>query len=301
VRDATRAELFRGLAVMAETPGAPHAQISEALGLPGVPSSSEYSDVFLFQLYPYASVYLGPEGMMGGEARDRVAGLWRALGLTPPPEPDHLAALVGLLASLAERAASVQEPAERLLVDRARAALLEEHLNPWVFAYLDRVEELAGPTYRAWASILAEALYAELEHVSAVPDAGVEGAQALLSAHLRAAPTVPDPRTSGTGAFLEGLLAPVRSGVILTRADLAGIATALDLGLRAGERRYALEHLLTQNPEGMLQALATECRRQGERHAARTRLPLLADFFVERARSTAGLLETLADEATAPA
>ena len=36
--------------------------------------------------------------MLGGEARDRIAGFWRALGLVPPPEPDHLAVMLGLYA-----------------------------------------------------------------------------------------------------------------------------------------------------------------------------------------------------------
>ena len=98
--EAPRAELLRGLAVFAEAPGPSHAALADALGIPGVPDAAAYSDVFLFQLYPYAPVHLGPEGMMGGEARDRVAGFWRAVGRTPPPEPDHLAALLGLYAAL---------------------------------------------------------------------------------------------------------------------------------------------------------------------------------------------------------
>jgi sulfite exporter TauE/SafE len=38
--------------------------------------------------------------MLGGAARERVAGFWRAVGLVPPPEPDHLAALLGLAAGV---------------------------------------------------------------------------------------------------------------------------------------------------------------------------------------------------------
>ena len=54
---------------------------------------------------PYASVYLGPDGALGGEGADRAAGFWRASGLTPPAEPDHLTALLALYASLGEAAA----------------------------------------------------------------------------------------------------------------------------------------------------------------------------------------------------
>src|ERR1041385_8304290 len=96
-------EIFRALAVFAEPPGrAGVGRVAEVLGLGDVPEASAYTDVFVFQLYPYASVYLGDEGMLGGEARDRVAGFLKALGLEPTHEPDHLAAMLGAYASLAE-------------------------------------------------------------------------------------------------------------------------------------------------------------------------------------------------------
>lgn len=294
--DAPRAELLRGLAVMAEVPGPQHATLAEALGLPGVPTASEYSDVFLFQLYPYASVHLGPEGMMGGEARDRIAGFWRALGLSPPAEPDHLAALVGLYASLLEREAGTPDEAERALLSTARAALLIEHLAPWIFLFLERIRELAGPHYAAWAVLLSDALHAEITESGS--------GEAALSSHLRAAPPLPDPREEGSEAFLQGLLAPVRAGAILTRADLAAVAGELDMGLRAGERRYALEHLLAQGAEGLLRSLAPVFRRQGAFQAAwadrvATEGSAVAEgarFLARRAEETSDLLELLADE-----
>ena len=293
---------LRGLAVFAEPPGDEHAGIGAALGLEAVPTPADYSDLFLFQLYPYASVYLGPEGMMGGVARERIAGFWRAVGLTPPPEPDHLAALLGLYASLVERAhptdssatspeapgdAGPEAEAESLLSGQAARALFDEHLAPWIFAWLDRMMELGSGAYATWASLLHDVL-AEEFRVSDSPSADLQ--------HLRDAPPLPDPREDGTEAFVTGLLAPVRSGIILTRADLARIARALDLGLRAGERRYALEHLLAQDPERTLAALAAEARRQAGRHQERA--PWLGEsaaFLADRGRATAALCDELVE------
>ena len=85
----TPVELLRALTVLAEPPGPAHARVADALGFSEAPAASDFGDVFLFQLYPYASVHVGAEGMMGGDARQRVAGFWRALGRTPPAEPDH--------------------------------------------------------------------------------------------------------------------------------------------------------------------------------------------------------------------
>ncbi|HEX8421973.1 MAG TPA: hypothetical protein VF634_01095, partial [Pyrinomonadaceae bacterium] len=60
-------ELFRALAVLAEPPVPESARVADALALGALPEASEYTEVFVFQLYPYASVYLGAEGMLGGE------------------------------------------------------------------------------------------------------------------------------------------------------------------------------------------------------------------------------------------
>lgn len=284
-------EVLRGLAVLAEPPAQEHRRVVDALGLGASPTAADYSDVFLFQLYPYASVHLGPEGMMGGEAQGRVTGFWRALGHEPPAEPDHLAALAGLYAALAERERDLSG-AELRLARRSRFALLHEHLAPWVFHFLDRVIELAPAAYGRWAELLSGVLSAEARSIPS--DAFDERA---LPLHLRAAPALPDPRREGAGAFLAGLLAPVRSGFIVTRADLARVSSSLDVGLRAGERRYALEHLLAQDAAGVLRALADEVRRQGALHEGRVEwLGAAARFHAERARDTGDLLDALATD-----
>ena len=68
-------DLIRTLAVFAEAPASEHIHLWKTLGIEESPSASDYADIFLFQLYPYASVHLGPEGMLGGEAQNRVAGI----------------------------------------------------------------------------------------------------------------------------------------------------------------------------------------------------------------------------------
>jgi len=88
---------------------------------------------------------------------------------------------------------------------------------------------------------------------------------------------------------------------MLTRADLASIAGTLDLGLRAGERRYALLSLLSQDPVGVLRALAVEARRQGVMHEGRVECwGAGSDFLAGRARTTAELLEQLATQGFDP-
>jgi nitrate reductase delta subunit len=283
------AAAVRALGVLCEPPDDGSARVADALGLPGVPDPSEYTDVFVFHLYPYASVYLGADGMLGGEARDRIAGFWRALRLAPPAEPDHLAALLGLYASLIEREAEEGDDARRLLWRQARSALLHEHLVSWLPPYLDRVQALAPPAYRAWAGLLRAALCDEI---------AAAGPPEALSAHLRAAPPLPDPRCEGSQAFVTGLLAPVRCGMILTRADLARAARDLGLGMRVGERKFALAALFSQSPDAVLDWLAAEARTCASSHAAHAGATGdAARFWATRASAAADFLNELRSSA----
>lgn len=278
-------ELVRALAVLAEPPDARRARLGKILGLDGDIDPAAYTDVFALQLYPYASVYVGSDGMLGGDAADRVAGFWRALHQTPPPEPDHLAALLGMYASLAEQEAAEADPARCLMWRVSRKALLWEHLASWLFLYLDKLAEIGPPSYRSWGTLLAETLASEI---------GAVGPPDTLPLHLRRAPPLPDPRRDGAAAFVGGLLAPVRSGMVLTRADLARAARDLGLGLRIGERRFILETLLAQDATAMLAWVEAQARTWRSRHQARSGiLGDVATFWSGRAGEAAALLAQL--------
>jgi TorA maturation chaperone TorD len=279
-------ELFRALAVLAEPPVVEAAQVADALELGPLPCAEEYTEVFVFQLYPYASVYLGTEGMMGGEARDRVAGFWRALGETPPGEPDHLSVMLALYARLVEMEENESDEARRASWHGARKAFLWEHLLSWLPFYLDKLETVAAsPFYRRWGEILTAALLDEAKAI---------GEQEQLSLHLRDAPALIDPRRGEVGEFLQSLMAPVRSGMILVRSDLTRAAREIGLGLRLGERKFILKALLSQDAAGVLDWLAQEASRWAERHRLyRGTLGEVARAWEERAAMSANLLREL--------
>lgn len=276
-------ELFRALGALSEPPRPETDRLAALLGLGRAPTAEEYTDLFLFQLYPYASIYLGPEGMLGGEARDRIAGYWRALAETPPAEPDHLAVMLALYARLCELEGAESDPLRRAAAERARAAFLWEHLLSWLPPYLAKLCEIAPPPYAMWGGVLDDSLVAEAKSVRAPSDA--------LPLHLREARALADPATEGWGAFLDGLLAPISSGLILARADLARAARELGLGLRAGERRFMLRSLLEQDAPAVLEWLGREAVAWGERHARREdTLGEIARYWAERAGRTSQLI-----------
>ncbi|MGH3224715.1 MAG: molecular chaperone TorD family protein, partial [Streptosporangiaceae bacterium] len=251
---AGRAELFRALGAVAGDPADARTACA-ALGLP-VPDHAEHTEVFVLNCPPYAAVYLGAEGRLGGEAADRAAGFWRAIGVAPPAEPDHLTALFSLYARLGEAAAGALAPSTADALTRARQALFWEHLWPWLPCYLDAVDDLGTPVLGSWARLVGRALAAERGRHP--------GGRLPLA--LRAAPAS---QPAGVGALLDVLTTPVRSGFVLTRRRLAAAAAQAGAGHRIGERRFTLRALLEQAPAETLGWLSAEVARWPTRHESR--------------------------------
>ena len=271
---ARRWELLRALGAVPDSPAAARG-VGSALGLDPV-SDAEHTDAFVLNCPPYAAIYLGPQGAIGGEGADRVAGFWRAIGIAPPAEPDHLAALLGLYAHLGEATDGARRPATAAVLAQARAALFWEHLWPWLPAYLDAVTDLAVPSLTGWADLARRALAAESGDLPPCRRRPLA---------LREAPPGAR-RATGPGDLAELLTIPVRSGLILTRRRLAEGAGRAAVGFRIGERRFALGAMLEQDPRATLGWLAGEAGRWHQRHRDRASGDQISGWWAARAART---------------
>jgi Nitrate reductase delta subunit len=285
---AIRWELLRALGAVADSPAAARTA-GPALGL-GAVSTAEHTSVFVLNCPPYAAVYLGPDGALGGEGADRVAGFWRVIGISPPAEPDHLAALLGLYTRLGEAAAGTRRETTAAALARSQAVLLAEHLWPWLPSYLDAVTDLDAPALTAWARLTQRALAAEF---------AAQPAACQLPLALRSAPGAVTKDCSVrdlTGA----LTTPVRSGMILTRHRLAAGAGQAGAGYRIGERRFTLRAMLEQDPAATLSWASAEAGRWESRHARRT--DPASQWWAARAAQTGQFMRdcTAAAAATTP-
>jgi TorA maturation chaperone TorD len=274
-------DVFRALGALSEPPDPAHARLAAALGLPAPPDPAAYTDVFVFQLVPYAAPYLSPDGMLGGEAADRVAGFWRALRLTPPAEPDHLASLLGLYAALGERESAEIRPDRAGAWREARRALLWEHLLTWVPAYTHAMTALSAGFHSAWARLLQAALLAEARLLAPPPSPPL---------HLRDLPELP-----GAGPdLIRALLAPSRSGLFITRSDLTSAAAATGMGARAGGREFTLRALLDSDQAAIFGWLAEHAAGWADRHRADVpSLPRIAEHWLGRAQASVRVLQQL--------
>ncbi len=277
-------ELFRALGALLDGPCGENRLIGHLLELGPVPDEPTHNDIFLFQLYPYGSAFLGTDGRLGGEARDRVAGFWRAIGTEPPSEPDHLRALLGGYAWLVDAQRKATGQAAQAWGD-ARHAFLWEHLLSWVLPFLTKLRQIAPPFYREWADTLEALLSGESARL---------GPPTRRPLALREAQPVPDPRRTDGDSFFSALLSPVRSGLVLTRADFARAARDLGLGLRVGERAYILRAMMSQGPSATLDWLAREAAAWEHLHdRGGSTAPEVADFWTYRVAETGRLLSDL--------
>lgn len=286
---AGRWELLRAVGALSSVapPGGDH--IAACLGLPAL-TAHEHTELFVLSLPPYAGIYLGPEGKLGGEGADRIAGLWRTLGLDPPSDADHLGALLLLYAELGEAAHQSARDLTRQRLEHIRAAMFWEHLWSWMPAYLDAAAHERGGT-DAWVDLARRVIRRE-----ALSTPRADG----LALALRSAPE-PIKSEGDYEDLLDAATVPVRTGFILTRGDLASAAAGLGLGLRRGERRFALKAMFEQDPGATLTWLAGHARRWESTHRLRSAVAdESATWWATRASHTADVLSELSHRTRSP-
>ncbi len=276
-------ELIRSLGAVVLTPPPGNTTLCAALDLP-VPTGVEHTDAFVLSAPPHAAIHLGDEGKLGGEGLDRIAGFWRVLGLPAPEDADHLGALLMLYAELTEAEANSSTERGSAQLERLRSVLFHEHIWSWAPGYLLAVAGLGIASITAWARLTDEVLRAEHRSLPAAE---------MLPLALRAAP-------AGMGEddsfdeTLDALVAPIRSGVVLTYRDLADCARHVGVGLRRGERRFALRAMFEQDARATAAWLGARARwwsqhctwAQGSRNDA-------CAWWSHRAANTARVLEAL--------
>jgi TorA maturation chaperone TorD len=250
-----RWELLRALGSVVLTPPPHSTQVCDALGL-DAPTGAEYTQVFVLGAPPHAAIHLGPEGKLGGEGLDRVGGFWRALQLRAPEDADHLGALLLLYAELGAAETATGDEAHAIQLRRSRCALLHEHLWSWAPGYLVAVQQLGVRPLHRWAELTLQALRAE--HDDAELPAQLPLALRDAAEPLTAAGTADE--------ALDALVAPVRTGMVLTQRDLHEGARLVGVGFRRGERRFALRAMMEQDPASTLRWLSDHARRWVEIH-----------------------------------
>ncbi len=281
------AELGRALGCLLDLPSSAHGPVAAATGLGEAPTVEAHTAVLVLQCPPHAALYLGDRGMLGGDAADRVAGFWAAIGVPAPAGCDHAARLMALNAALAERERTAAGPAARAAA-RARGALVREHLSSWLPVWFAALADTGDPWFGAWAERAGSWLAAEL---------GALGGSGGLAATEPAALADAGPGLEGAGGvdeLVDALASPVRCGMVLSTSRLREAARSAGMAVRVGERRFVLRSLLEQDTAGTLRWVSGEARRWEGRFARWAHVdPVVGSWWQARARRTSLTLDAV--------
>lgn len=208
--------------------------------------AAEHQALFGHELYPFAGVFLGPSGLVGeGRAATVARAAHAALGLpcADEPSPDHLGRGLLLLEVLvdAERQARAHDDVhDARTLEHWQRRVLDEALLPWMPPLW---AALAGQPASLWTRTVELTIGVLARHRSelgGLPLAtGPEGGDEVARLdHL-----LDDPRAD-LATVARALVTPARSGVYLSRRDLATLARRSELPQGFGARRDVLDRLL---------------------------------------------------------
>ncbi|HET7090424.1 MAG TPA: molecular chaperone TorD family protein [Anaerolineae bacterium] len=205
--------------------------------------ATAYADLFLLNVYPYASVFLDPDGEMNGTRAQEMQDVYEQYRYAPDAlhdvgAPDHIGLMLGLLAHEGRDAHSIPSA--------LRAGL--PYLLDWapVLCLAVEREPAAHSFYRALASETRRVLFAEIESPDIEPRVRTSGhsAEPELELELELESGL-DPSALRAGfsgeeisvrSIVHRLLCPARSGVFLSRARLGAWARDLGVPLPFGGR-----------------------------------------------------------------
>lgn len=246
-------------------------------------AAASFYTLFGMNVFPYQSVFLDPEGLLGGTETARVRISYRHMGFVADEtgEPaDHLAHELDALAFLCQAEAEAWEDGRSDMAAYAQqlqVRFLDEHLLRWLPAFAAAVQRHGDPFYAevaglAWSlaaerkrslepgalgtAINGEMVHGEMISLTLRPFSnGVDNDSAVRqSAESPESPVdrverlLADPQTD-LDAIASFLLTPAYSGLYLSRRDISRLSRSVDAPHGFGERRWMLRTLLRSAAE----------------------------------------------------
>jgi len=202
--------------------------------------AADHHHVLGFCVPPIESVFLEPTATAGGRVSESVHAFYHEIGFTPDPGaegPDHLATELDALAFLGRLEADALGADAGAEVARAeQRAFLDLHLLRWLPVFEAAVRRVGRPIPAAVVRQVAELVRL---HRTTLGEPVVDG-----PFELEPAPALLDAEDTGLGEIATILALPAKSGVFLSREDLARLGRSTGVPRGFGDRRVLLENLL---------------------------------------------------------
>lgn len=207
--------------------------------------AADHYEVLGINVFPYESVFLGTESVMGGAVAANVASAYEQAGFTVDPgraeDPDHVGSELKFLSRLCQGEAKAWEGELRSEASHLRGLqrlFLDKHLLRWLLMLKQALRQLGHPFYEALAELAWELVLSHRE------DLATDSSNELLDLALPAGPRPINPDEAGVREIAEYLLTPAISGFYLSRDDIGRLARAHRLPRGFGSRQDMLTNLI---------------------------------------------------------
>lgn len=204
---------------------------------------AEHYQLFIHNVFPYAAIFLGEEGLLGGTITENVSAFYHRIGFQPTSDdsPDHLSTELDAMAYLSYAELDAVEDQLPHQVQRLRQfqrRFLDDYLLRWLPAFVIAVEQQSPNTYTA---LVRHAFELVCRHRLQLGD------DLMASDSYFVLPEIPnllaDDKTS-LRDIARFLLTPAYTGFFLSVDDIRRIGATYRVPHGFGKRQQILTNLL---------------------------------------------------------
>ncbi len=266
-------------------------------------AAAVYQNIFGFNIFPHASIFLDDSGLLGGDVSAEVGGVYREAGFANSSAADHIGHELAFLAYLCQAEAEARQDGETAVLPRIRQIthnFLQNHLLPWLPPFVIALRR-SGDAFYGQLGDLTLAL--TVDHANEFSEQAESKENKNVMPQAGDAPTdLLNNERTGLKEIAHFLITPPHSGVYLSRDTIARLARAHSLPRGFGSRQQILLNLLrTAVSYDLLTDVITLLGEetavwQTEYQSQQTSMPALKPFlspWVERAHATSQLLATM--------
>ncbi len=269
--------------------------------------AADHYDQLIHNLNPHESIFLGVDGLVGGEIAAVAAAELQRLGYyraSATAEADHLGHVLGGLALLQAREAMVRGAGQPVLAQQSQTVqrqFLSERLLRWLSPCVIAMRSAGHLFYAALADLTLALVGDHLQDLG-------PGLAADADWSLPTRPDILGDERTALPDIAAYLLTPAYVGLVLTPATIRDLGRRLALPRGFGGRSQLLTNILRAAAQydqfGLVLTALGELATDWESgyRAIRTDWPLLTPFvrpWEERAAGTRGFVEAMHQEMAA--
>lgn len=208
-------------------------------------AAATHQHLFGFNLFPYASLFLTSNGLLGGEITEQITRQYQNSGFAPgshATSPDHIGHELQFLAFLCGAEADAWDddlPQQAARVQQRQRDFLQGHLLHWLLPFTTAVSAIAPTTlYAPLAELTLGLILQKYEQLC-------QNQPPLPMADpLPAPPNLLAQEKTGLRHIARYLTTPPYSGIYLSRDQISTLARQLHLPRGFGSREEMLENVL---------------------------------------------------------